>query len=192
MSIEFVKFLAQSIRSINPLDFRRSAVLLLASPNLERLEQAEIEMLTNKGKYGLKAMVHLAGLGPGALAQVADIAEVNSISKKFLDHILTELRRAGLVYSRKGKGGGYALARPAADIRVGAIVRALDGPLAPISCASVTAFRPCADCSDLKTCPVRLIMIEARNAIADVLDNRTLAELRMLAGSADQEATYHI
>ena len=142
-------------------------------------------MLTNKGKYGLKAMVHLAGLEPGSLAQVADIAEVNSISKKFLDHILTDLRRAGLVYSKKGKGGGYALARPATDIRVGAIVRALDGPLAPISCASVTAFRPCADCRDLQTCPVRLIMIEARNAIADVLDNRTLADMRALAAPAD-------
>ena len=70
-------------------------------------------MLTNKGKYGLKAMVHLAGLERGALAQVADIAETNSISKKFLDHILTELRHAGLVFSKKGRGGGYALARPA-------------------------------------------------------------------------------
>ncbi len=132
-------------------------------------------MLTNKGKYGLKAMVHLAGLEQGALAQVADIAEANSISKKFLDHILTELRHAGLVYSKKGRGGGYALARPAHEIQVGKIVRVLDGPLAPLPCASVTAFRPCDDCRDLKTCAVRLIMIDARNAIANVLDNRTLA-----------------
>ena len=92
-------------------------------------------MLTKKGKYGLKAMVHLAGLEPNEVAQSTDIAEINSISKKFLDHILTELRRAGLVYSKRGKGGGYALARPAHEIRVGAIVRALDGPLAPIPCA---------------------------------------------------------
>jgi Rrf2 family protein len=146
-------------------------------------------MLTNKGKYGLKAMAHLAGLEPGALAQAADIAGANTISKKFLDRILTDLRRAGLVYSRKGKGGGYGLARPAAEIQVGAIVRALDGPLAPIGCASVTAFRPCVDCADQLTCPVRLIMIEARNAIADVLDKRSLAEMRMLAGVADAEAT---
>ena len=138
-------------------------------------------MLTNKGKYGLKAMVHLAGLEPGALAQAADIAEANTISKKFLDHILTDLRRAGLVFSRKGKGGGFGLARPAAEIRVGSIVRALDGPLAPISCASVTAFRPCDDCADLTSCPVRLIMVEARNAISHVLDNRTLAEMRLMA-----------
>jgi Rrf2 family protein len=75
-------------------------------------------VLTKKGKYGLKAMVHLAGLEPGELAQVANIAETNSISKKFLDHILADLRHAGLVYSKKGKGGGYALARPAHEIRV--------------------------------------------------------------------------
>jgi Rrf2 family protein len=149
-------------------------------------------VLTNKGKYGLKAMVHLAGLEPDVLAQAADIAESNSISKKFLDHILTELRRAGFVYSKKGKGGGYALARPAHEIRVGAIVRALDGPLAPIPCASVTAFRPCDDCSDLKTCAVRLVMIEARNAIANVLDNRTLAEMRMLTNPVDLAEMYHI
>jgi Rrf2 family protein len=149
-------------------------------------------VLTNKGKYGLKAMVHLAGLEPDVLAQAADIAESNSISKKFLDHILTELRRAGFVYSKKGKGGGYALARPAHEIRVGAIVRALDGPLAPIPCASVTAFRPCDDCSDLKICAVRLIMMEARNAIANVLDNRTLAEMRMLTNPRDLAEMYHI
>ena len=152
-------------------------------------------MLTNKGKYGLKAMVHLAGLDPGELAQVSDIAESNSISKKFLDHILTDLRHAGLVYSKKGKGGGYALARSANEIQVGAIVRALDGPLAPIPCASVTAFRPCDDCADLSTCPVRLIMTEARNAIANVLDKCTLAELyatpkseKLIAGLGDHKS----
>jgi Rrf2 family protein len=149
-------------------------------------------VLTKKGKYGLKAMVHLAGLEPNTLAQVAEIAKTNSISKKFLDHILTELRHAGLVYSKKGKGGGYALTRPAHEIRVGAIVRALDGPLAPLPCASVTAFRPCDDCSDLKSCSVRLIMVEARNAIANVLDRCTLAEMRARSSANDRELMYHI
>jgi Rrf2 family protein len=149
-------------------------------------------LLTKKGKYGLKAMVHLAGLEPGELAQVADIAETNSISKKFLDHILTALRNAGLVYSKKGKGGGYALARPAHEIRVGAIVRALDGPLAPIPCASVTAFRLCEDCEDLKSCSVRLIMVEARNAIASVLDHTTLAEMRARSSADNRMLMYHI
>jgi Rrf2 family protein len=149
-------------------------------------------VLTKKGKYGLKAMVHLAGLEANELAQVANIAEINSISKKFLDQILTELRHAGLVYSKKGKGGGYALARPAHEIRVGAIVRALDGPLAPIPCASVTSYRPCEDCSDLKSCSVRLIMVQARNAIANVLDHCTLAEMRARSSAEDREAMYHI
>ena len=149
-------------------------------------------MLTNKGKYGLKAMVHLAGLEQGKLVQVADIAEANSISKKFLDHILTELRHAGLVYSKKGRGGGYALARPAQEIRVGAIVRILDGPLAPIPCASVTAYRACEDCRDLKSCAVRQIMVEARNAIAYVLDHRTLAELRAMTNPPELATMYHI
>ena len=137
-------------------------------------------MLTNKGKYGLKAMVHLAELPPGALAQVVEIAEANSISDKFLSHILTELRRAGLVYSKHGKRGGYALARPADEISVGNIVRVLDGPLAPIGCASVTGYRACDDCGDLRKCAVRLVMVEARNAVAHVLDNYMLAEMRAL------------
>ena len=149
-------------------------------------------MLTNKGKYGLKAMVHLAGVEKDQVATVTDIAEANSISKKFLDHILTDLRRGGLVYSKKGKGGGYALARPAHAITVGAIIRVLDGPLAPIPCASVTAFRPCADCSDLKACAVRIVMVEARNAIADVLDRRTLAELRTSTNPPEMAAMFHI
>jgi Rrf2 family protein len=149
-------------------------------------------VLTKKGKYGLKAMVHLAGLEPGAIVQVTEIAETNSISKKFLDHILTELRNAGFVYSKKGRGGGYALARPANEIRVGAIIRVLDGPLAPIACASVTAFRPCSDCNDLRACAVRLVMIEARNAVADLLDNRTLAELRTQTNPRELANMYHI
>jgi Rrf2 family protein len=149
-------------------------------------------VLTKKGKYGLKAMIHLAGLEPDAIAQVIEIAETNSISKKFLDHILTELRNAGFVYSKKGRGGGYALARPANEIRVGAIIRVLDGPLAPIACASVTAFRPCTDCKDLRACAVRLVMIEARNAVADLLDNRTLAELRAQTNPRELVNMYHI
>src|SRR5271157_4805153 len=98
-------------------------------------------MLTNKGKYGLKALVHLAGLNPGQLALVSDIAAQNEIPKKFLDAILGELRNAGFVRSKKGKGGGYALARPAKEIRVGHVIRVLDGPLAPVSCASRTSYQ---------------------------------------------------
>src|SRR5271154_2663310 len=111
-------------------------------------------------------MIHLAGLEPDALAQVAKIAKANSMSKGFLDQILTELRRAGLVYSKHGKHGGYALGRPPVEIHVGSIVRLLAGPLAPIRCAPVAPYRPCDDCADRKHCLVLLVMVDARNAFA--------------------------
>ncbi|MFE1602171.1 RrF2 family transcriptional regulator [Methylobacterium sp. ID0610] len=135
-------------------------------------------MLTNKGKYGLKALVHLAGLPPGARIGVAEVAAANNIPKKFLDAILAELRNAGIVHSRKGPGGGYALARPPEEIRIGHAIRVLDGPLAPIPCASRTGYRPCEDCTDEAGCAVRLVMLEVRNSMAAVLDTLTLAQMR--------------
>jgi Rrf2 family protein len=119
----------------------------------------------------------------GQPALVAEIAAANAIPKKFLDAILGELRTAGFVHSRKGRGGGYVLARPAGDIMVGNIIRALDGPLAPIGCASRTSFRRCEDCAIDKPCSVRRIMEEVRDAMAAVLDARSLAQLRGLAES---------
>jgi len=137
-------------------------------------------MLTKKGKYGLKALVHLAQR-PGELAFVNDIAVANNIPKKFLDAILGELRNAGFVYSRKGKMGGYSLARAPEEIQIGHVVRVLDGPLAPIPCASKTRYQPCDDC-DEATCQIRHMMLDVRNAIAEVLDKTSLAQLRDNAG----------
>lgn len=134
-------------------------------------------MLTKKGKYGLKALVYLSRIPAGQLAFVGDIAARNNIPKKFLDAILGELRNAGFVQSRKGKEGGYRLARPATEIKIGHVVRVLDGPLAPISCASRTRYQRCDDC-DEATCQVRRMMLEVRQAIAEVLDNRSLAAMR--------------
>jgi Rrf2 family protein len=132
-------------------------------------------MLTAKGKYGLKAMTDLAELAVGQTAFINDIALRNNIPKKFLDTILLELRKVGILRSKKGPGGGYALARPADQIFVGQIIRTLDGPLAPIRCASRTAFEACDDCRDPETCAVRVSMVEVRDAISNVLDNMTLA-----------------
>lgn len=145
-------------------------------------------MLTMKGKYGLKALVHLARLPPEEMALSADIAEANSISKKFLDAILADLRHAGFVFARKGRGGGYRLARPPEEIRVGHVLRVLDGPLAPIHCASRTAYQRCEDCADETACAVRLTMLEVREAITAVLDRKTLAEMRDAAARETQVA----
>ena len=139
-------------------------------------------MLTKKGKYGLKALAALAELEPDRLALVGAIAEANNIPKKFLDTILGELRNAGFVQSRKGKSGGYGLARPAGEIMVGHVVRVLDGPLAPIPCASKTRYQACDDC-DVETCRIRSLMLEVRNAVADILDNTSVAQLRGPAGA---------
>ena len=127
-------------------------------------------MLTAKGKYSLKALTHLAALKPGETTQAIEIAEANNIPKKFLDAILGDLRNAGIVYSRKGPGGGYMLARAPRDVKIGHVIRTIDGPLAPIACASRTAYRPCSDCKDVKSCTVRLMMTKVRDAMSDVLD----------------------
>ena len=122
-------------------------------------------------------MLHLARLRDREIAQVAQIAKANNISKKFLDQILADLRNVGLVQSTMGRCGGYALAKPANEIQVGQIIRAIDGPIAPYLCASTTAYRPCDDC-DEEVCSVRRLMIEARNALSSVLDTQTLADMR--------------
>ncbi len=134
-------------------------------------------MLSSKAKYGLKAMVYLArreGQGP---TLIADVAEAEHIPKKFLDAILLELKNRGLLASKKGKGGGYVLARPAAAIMVGDIIRILDGPLAPVQCVSRTAYRRCDDCRDETACSVRAVMQDVRDAIAAILDNTRLADM---------------
>jgi Rrf2 family protein len=144
-------------------------------------------MLTKKGKYGLKALVHLSKMPPGQLAFVGDIAAKNNIPKKFLDAILGELRNAGFVQSRKGKEGGYRLAKLPSEIKIGHVVRVLDGPLAPIPCASRSQYQRCEDC-DEATCQVRHMMLEVRHAVAELLDNRSLAAMRDAANDDDDVA----
>lgn len=141
-------------------------------------------MLTQRAKYGLKALCILARVEPGAppLA-IHDVAERGNIPQKFLEAILLDLRRHGFVASRRGKAGGYALARPAAELPVGDVIRALDGPLAPIPCASLTAYRPCTDCLDPPSCALRILMRQVRDATAHILDGTSLAALAMAEGA---------
>lgn len=146
-------------------------------------------MLTKKGKYGLKAMIDLAGLDKGQTAFVSDIASRNNIPKKFLDAILLELRNEGMLRSKKGPGGGYALSKPASEIYIGQVIRALDGPLAPIRCASRTAFEACEDCSDPENCQVRRSMTDVRDAMASVLDTMTLEQFVLNTGDKSVNKT---
>lgn len=134
-------------------------------------------MLTNKGKYGLKALIHLARLKPGETVHGAELARANNIPKKFLDAILAELRRENLVLARKGPGGGYTLARDASRIMLGDIVRVLDGPIAPLRCASRRSYQPCEDCVSVARCAVRIAMVQVRDAMADVLDKTSLDDM---------------
>jgi Rrf2 family protein len=142
-------------------------------------------MLSQKAKYAIKALLVLARAEEDELVQVNQIAEQQNIPKKFLDLIFFELRRHGLIVSTRGREGGYSLGQPAADISIASIVRAVDGPLAPLPCASVKFYRRCADCDDEKTCEVRRLMREVRDAAAAILDNTSLAE----AASFNQRVT---
>jgi Rrf2 family protein len=149
-------------------------------------------MLSAKCKYGLKAMVYISRHSAERPVLIAEVAEAERIPKKFLDVILLELKTNGLLSSKKGKGGGYQLARSADRILVGNIVRILDGPLAPVPCVSKSAYRPCADCADEHACVVRAVMQEVRDAIASILDGTTLAAMAERRPALEHVLTYDI
>ena len=134
-------------------------------------------MLSRRTKYGLKALLLLAEECDRGPVLVSELAEREAIPKKFLEAILLDLNRHGLVQSKKGKGGGYFLRRPPAEISFGDAVRALEGPLALVPCVSQRAYQRCVDCVDEATCGVRLAMREVRDATARILDNTSLADV---------------
>ena len=114
------------------------------------------------------------GEGP---VRMAAIAAEEKIPLKFLETILLDLKGNGLLESKTGKRGGYLLSRPPSTITVGSLIRFMEGPLAPLPCASERAYRPCEECTDVEGCGTRIIMRQVRDAIAEVLDRTTLAEL---------------
>ncbi len=134
-------------------------------------------LLSNKAKYGIRALLRLArthGEGP---VLISDLAAREQIPPKFLELILLDLKHHGLLQSRRGRGGGYVLARAAEDVSLGQVIRILDGPLAPVPCVSQTAYFRCDECLDEVTCGIRLVMKDVRDATARILDNTTLAEV---------------
>lgn len=152
--------------------------------------------ISKRTQYGLKAVLALGrryGEGP---VLIATMAAEEAIPIKFLEGILLDLKGRGVLESKKGKGGGYQLSRPPSTITIGSIIRLLEGPLAPLPCASETAFRACEECEDVEHCGIRMIMRQVRDAIANVLDKTTLADLmRQVEASkqtAKQSFMYHI
>jgi Rrf2 family protein len=134
-----------------------------------------MRQLSKKTQYCLRALYALTrdyGHGPTLISQ---LATEECIPKKFLEQILLALKSAGIVESKKGKGGGYALAHPPERLTVGTVIRMIEGPLAPLPCASETRFRKCDECIDVETCGTRMVMREVRDAIANILDATTLA-----------------
>jgi Rrf2 family protein len=117
------------------------------------------------------------------------MSETEAIPKKFLEQILLTLKGFGLVHSKKGKGGGYALAQPPRSIMLGPVVRMMEGPLAPLPCASETRYKKCDECPDAETCATRIVMKEVRDAVAKVLDNTSLEEAVRRADEAAQKKT---
>ncbi len=134
-------------------------------------------MLSHKSKYALKALLALSEeYGNGPLL-IAEIAARERIPKRFLELILLELKNQGVLRSRKGKGGGYVLNKPPDLLSVGHVLRMLEGPLAPLPCVSKTAYEKCVECHDERTCGIRLLMKEVRDATAAILDSTTFADV---------------
>ncbi|MDX1971813.1 MAG: Rrf2 family transcriptional regulator [Candidatus Sumerlaeia bacterium] len=153
-------------------------------------------MLSRKAKYALIAALDLAENFDRGPRLIVDICNKNKLPRKFVESILLELKNAGLLDSKKGRGGGYILDRSPETITVGEVVRKIDGPLAPFRCASAQSPVPCEECLDPQSCGIRSVMKEARDAIAGVLDKVTLAEAnrRSAALSRDRREAimYHI
>ena len=133
-------------------------------------------MLSQKARYALRALVELARAGPEGQLTSGELAERADAPRKFLEAILLEMARRSIVISRRGKYGGYALARPADSISFAEVIRGIDGPLALAPCVSRTAFRKCHDCPSLETCALRGALLRARDATAAVLERYSLAD----------------
>lgn len=134
-------------------------------------------MLSQRGRYALKAMLNLARATDRSPRQVSLIAAEENIPRKFLEAIMSELRQEKLVESVRGKQGGYRLARPAELITFAQIMRITDGPLALLPCVSQQFYKRCDDCADEMACALRKVMADVRRQVSDILDRTSLADV---------------
>lgn len=134
-------------------------------------------MLSRKTKYGLKALRYIARQPEKSTILIQEIADAENISKKFLESILLSLRKAGFLGSKKGKGGGYYLIKEPEDIKIAAVIRTLEGPIALLPCVSLNFYERCDDCPTEEECSLHLLMVEVRDETLKVLENKTLKDL---------------
>ncbi len=132
-------------------------------------------MLSQRTRYALRALLHMVAQGDDRCIHVTELAHTQSIPRKFLELIMSDLKRIGLVTSKRGRSGGYILARPASDIMFAEVIRAMDGPIALVPCASKNFYSRCEDCHDEETCAIRKVMAEVRNSALAILENTSLA-----------------
>ena len=145
-------------------------------------------MLSSRAKYALRACIYLAKRHAHEGWSLApDIAEGEDIPRKFLEAILVELRDHDIVESHRGRYGGYRLAHPSAEIAASDVIRIVDGPLALAPCASRTQFGPCADCPDINLCALSPMLLQARDAVALVLEGYSLQRLARNRGTAKRQ-----
>jgi hypothetical protein len=133
-------------------------------------------MLSKKTQYALQALSYMVGKGTDAPILIAEIAEEKKIPLKFLETILLELKKAGFLESKKGKHGGYFFATAPQKIKLSAIFRAIEGPIALLPCVSLNFYQKCETCNE-KKCGINKVMVEVRDNTLAILDKRTVSDL---------------
>ena len=133
-------------------------------------------MLSKKSQYAFKALAYLTEKFNQGPVLISEISTKKKVPLKFLENILLDLKKAGILESKKGKGGGYFLKKDPAQVKVATIVRLVNGPIAMLPCVSLYFYKRCDNC-DEKSCGLHDIMIEVRDASLSVLENKTLADL---------------
>jgi Rrf2 family protein len=150
-------------------------------------------MISQKAKYAFKALIHLSRQPSGQTTQIDDIARQAGVPRKFLEHILLDLKHRGIIASRRGRAGGYSMIKQPGEVTIGQVLRAIDGPIAPLPCISRTAYQPCADCPDEAACAVRRMFSGPYEAQLQAFEATTLADaLAVEAEGADPGMTREI
>lgn len=134
-------------------------------------------MLSKKAKYAINALVRLSKSYNQGPVLIKDISSEENIPKKFLESILLELKNAGILNSRKGKGGGYYLTKSPSEVNLAQIIRLFDGALALLPCVTYKYYEKCEECKDEMTCGIRSVIKEVRDQTVKILKNNTLADI---------------